>query len=230
MHMQAISIGNRKGVISCKSEDAFLANVSRRFRIAQGDSLKAIIIKDAEQARWFLDHFPQEKGLIHDMISAESDIDEKKWNLMCVKQAKGLEFGIVIALSGTMTRNEQYIAYTRALDQLLVYEGKISETGITKSTGHPKKSGATRTGHRKTRTVVINANKNLTVTDFFEDNGFRVIESLNRRSQRTLWVVGEKEELEPFAKIAQQKFGIEGAYTFSALTGYCNAWRTFTEQ
>ena len=44
---------------------------------------------------------------------------------MTVEQVKGLEFGTVFALSGRMSQNEKYIAYTRALDELFVFDGLL---------------------------------------------------------------------------------------------------------
>ena len=44
---------------------------------------------------------------------------------MTVEDAKGLEFNAVIVLSGRMTNNEQYISFTRALDELQVYTVEI---------------------------------------------------------------------------------------------------------
>lgn len=47
---------------------------------------------------------------------------------MTVKSAKGLEFNTVIAVSGSMTGNEKYITYTRALDKLIVYDEPLQRS------------------------------------------------------------------------------------------------------
>ena len=47
-------------------------------------------------------------------------VDDKKISVLTVENAKGLEFEAVAVLSADMEINEQYIAYTRALDHLCV--------------------------------------------------------------------------------------------------------------
>ena len=56
------------------------------------------------------------------MVEGTDDIDINKWNLLTVEQAKGLEFGTVFAITGRMGINEKYISYTRALNELYVYD------------------------------------------------------------------------------------------------------------
>ena len=56
------------------------------------------------------------------MVEGTDDIDINKWNLLTVEQAKGLEFGTVFAIIGKMGMNEKYISYTRALNELYVYD------------------------------------------------------------------------------------------------------------
>ncbi len=46
--------------------------------------------------------------------------DDSKLSVLTVENAKGLEFDAVVAISADMEVNEQYIAYTRALDHLCV--------------------------------------------------------------------------------------------------------------
>ena len=41
---------------------------------------------------------------------------------MMVEQSKGLEFETVFAVTGRMSENEKYITYTRALNELYVYD------------------------------------------------------------------------------------------------------------
>ena len=47
-------------------------------------------------------------------------VDDKRISILTVENAKGLEFEVVAVLSDGMEINEQYIAYTRALDHLCV--------------------------------------------------------------------------------------------------------------
>lgn len=82
------------------------------------DTLKILDDKKKDNDRW-LEHF------IDDMVDADDQISADKWNLFAVDDVKGLEFSSVIAILGGMTDNEQYIACTRALDKLVVYERTI---------------------------------------------------------------------------------------------------------
>ncbi len=56
------------------------------------------------------------------MTEKQAELRRNKWNLMTVGQAKGLEFETVFAVSGRMSENEKYITYTKALDELYVYD------------------------------------------------------------------------------------------------------------
>ena len=47
-------------------------------------------------------------------------VNDKKISVLTVEHAKGLEFETVLVLCDGMEINEQYIAYTRALDHLSV--------------------------------------------------------------------------------------------------------------
>lgn len=47
-------------------------------------------------------------------------VDDKKLSVLTVENAKGLEFEAVVVLCDGMEINEQYIAYTRALDHLCI--------------------------------------------------------------------------------------------------------------
>ena len=62
---------------------------------------------------------------IHNMTEKSADLQRTKWNLMTVEQARGLEFETVFAVTGRMSENEKYITYTRALDELYVYDQEI---------------------------------------------------------------------------------------------------------
>ena len=63
---------------------------------------------------------------IVDLLSQYGDmcvfnqIDPKKISVITVEEAKGLEFDAVMVIETTMTINEQYISYTRALDNLII--------------------------------------------------------------------------------------------------------------
>ncbi len=53
-------------------------------------------------------------------------VDDKKISILTVENAKGLEFEAVIVLCDGMEINEQYIAFTRALDHLCVVKDHVS--------------------------------------------------------------------------------------------------------
>ena len=53
-------------------------------------------------------------------------VDDKKISILTVENAKGLEFEAVVVLCEGMEINEQYIAYTRALDHLCVAKSLFS--------------------------------------------------------------------------------------------------------
>lgn len=48
------------------------------------------------------------------------EVDNDKISILSVEKAKGLEFDVVVSIVDTMTLNEKYISYTRALDSLVV--------------------------------------------------------------------------------------------------------------
>ena len=77
------------------------------------------------------------KLLLDERVVSWSTIDEEHVCVLTVEQAKGLEFDTVVVITDQMTNNEKYIAYTRALDSLIVVretfeckiEAELSETG-----------------------------------------------------------------------------------------------------
>lgn len=62
---------------------------------------------------------------INNMINEAANISMDMWNLMTVDQAKGLEFNTVIVIDVDMSRNEKYVAYTRALNKLYILKTDI---------------------------------------------------------------------------------------------------------
>jgi hypothetical protein len=71
---------------------------------------------------YVLDTFREYSGKIKDLTGEDFSVHRTCWNLITVNDAKGLEFRSVVAISARMTENEKYIAYTRALDELFVFE------------------------------------------------------------------------------------------------------------
>lgn len=78
----------------------------------------AIICKDPKLALVFLKRYI-DVGLINNS-SVTKELAPDKFTLMTVLDCKGLEFDTVYVLDYGMTDNEKYVAYTRALDTLVV--------------------------------------------------------------------------------------------------------------
>ena len=78
----------------------------------------AIICKDSKTTLMFLKRYVDAK-LINDATSTKEIIADK-YTLMTVADCKGLEFDTVYVFDYGMTDNEKYVAYTRALDALVV--------------------------------------------------------------------------------------------------------------
>ena len=57
-------------------------------------------------------------------LSQKGRLSRTKINVMTVYESKGLEFTSVAVVPDGMTNAELYIAYTRALKELAVVEGK----------------------------------------------------------------------------------------------------------
>lgn len=72
---------------------------------------------------------------------------------------------------------------------------------------------------RKTSKLI----KDVSLKEFFESKGFRTID---RRPISCLWVIGERDELEPFVNEAKSAFGVKGDYGSSKATGNKNGWWT----
>ena len=63
----------------------------------------------------------------------------------------------------------------------------------------------------------------LSLKEFFEANGFKTKDS---RPIGCLWVVGEKDVLEPFIQEAESAFGVKGNYGQGRTIGNKNGWWT----
>ena len=78
----------------------------------------AIICKDPKLAITFLKRYIDISTINNSTITKELRRD--KYTLIIVSDCKGLEFDSVYVLDYEMTENEKYVAYTRALDTLVV--------------------------------------------------------------------------------------------------------------
>ena len=122
MHMQAINLPG-EGVHEIDEAERLEESLQDIFQKARRLGLCSIIVKNAKEAQILMKM--RNSVIIHDMVSSAGELSYSKWNLLTVTQAKGLEFSTVIAISGKMTTNEKYITYTRALDELYVFEGDL---------------------------------------------------------------------------------------------------------
>ena len=88
------------------------------FRDKKG--LKAVIVPEGE-----IEHYRRKS---YNVLSDTGRLSKKKVNLMTVYESKGLEFTCVAVADRNMTRQEKYIAYTRALKELaIVGEGNSGD-------------------------------------------------------------------------------------------------------
>ena len=124
MQMKAINLDGA-GVHEIENEEDCIRTLETLFQKSKKNKLSCIVIQSKEEAETILALFDQFSNNILDHTRAVSEVSYVKWNLMTVDQVKGLEFGMVFVLSGRMSQNEKYIAYTRALDELFVFDGKI---------------------------------------------------------------------------------------------------------
>ena len=88
--------------------------VSGFFRDKKG--LKAVIVSEKNLERYARKSY--------NILRDSGKISKKRINLMTVYESKGLEFTCVAVADADMTKNEKYIAYTRALKELALIEEK----------------------------------------------------------------------------------------------------------
>ena len=160
---------------------------------------------------------------------------------MTVMEARGLEFGSVIAVAGRMTPNERYIVYTRALDELLVYDEIIiipesftsgDDDGDKKDSFRGKEQKGETSDHRKKKEITEQNRSGFErseLRDYFIKSGFEVVDQ--RAEGKFLWVIGSKEILQPVVDQVCKRFGISGRYySDSPVTRYRPAWCTKAER
>ena len=203
---------------------------------------RAIIVKDDKE----MDEFIHTFRLFQDKINCIKDdtifFHETKWNLLTIDEAKGLEFTTVIAITGRMTMNEKYIACTRALDELFVYDEKmkLEQTGakqesdfeievITTSGAkeEPPADVPVKTGNTKGKDTEIDYAKSK-VKEYFEEAGLEVKDM--RAKKGALWVIGSREEIDSYIVEACRKFGITGTYSSGKVTSFKSGWYTKTKK
>ena len=81
----------------------------------ESDDRVAIIVKDiSEKIKVKLQRF------VVNYFDSNAEIQRGVYNVLTIAQAKGLEFEKVVVVKENMTRNEFYVACTRAIQELYV--------------------------------------------------------------------------------------------------------------
>lgn len=128
MKMNAINTPGR-GVHEITTDIEFQSEVVSQLIDSHRKGLGAILIGDDREAQYIMDRFPSYKQKFHDLTGGKLDIHPTKWNIMNINDAKGLEFRTAIVLFGRMSKNQRYIACTRALDNLYIYDKVVDING-----------------------------------------------------------------------------------------------------
>lgn len=230
LKMRAINLDGT-GVHELRSEEAFETAFAGVFQQPQNVGLSCIIVKSKEEADTLMAKAETYVTRIHNMTGELVELQRTKWNLMTVEQAKGLEFETVFAVTGRMSENEKYIAYTRALDELYVYDKKIELIEIpkemipTKKTGKKTKEGSTRKKREKRNSKDVQSNEiEKGLKEFFEAKGLKVID--DRKKSGYLWVIGSKNEIDPIVNEAMEIYGATGSYGSLKTSGFREGWFT----
>ena len=121
--MTAINLSG-SGVHEIKGESESRETVENVFQMPLKLGLSGILVVNRDEVKAFLKEY-EKSNKFNDMTGDVASLDNRKWNVLTISQAKGLEFNTVFALSGRMSKNEKYIAYTRAFDELYVYDDKL---------------------------------------------------------------------------------------------------------
>lgn len=124
LNMNAINLDG-SGVHELLDAVQFDMKLIEIVRSPMNSGISSIIVKNIDEAKTIMDILAEYQLKINNMVDEANNLDISKWNLMTVEQSKGLEFKTVFAISGRMSQNEKYISYTRALDELYVYDDEL---------------------------------------------------------------------------------------------------------
>ena len=238
LDMHAINLDGT-GVHEIRNESDFEESFYGIFQKPQNVGLSCIIVKNVSEAKELLAKYGMYIARIHNMTKGSVELQRTKWNLMTVEQSKGLEFETVFAISGRMSENEKYITYTRALDELYVYDKELKDSVIPVETETTEKTIEKSTekinkkikekGNRKKREKrstkeSIDTANNKGLKEFFEKNGLEVVD--NRNKSGHLWVIGSKNEIDSIVNEAMEIFGATGSYGSGKVSGFKEGWFT----
>lgn len=247
MNMRPINTPG-KGVHEIKDEDEFNSEMIAQLLDSQRAGLAAILVSNDAEARYLFDKFSDYDQKFHDMTGEDFSIHRTRWNVICVDDAKGLEFSSVMVLSGRMTKNEKYIAFTRALDDLYIYSEVIDIAGYEKKPRSKKEEDIQEEVSEKlpedVNVVTSMFEKSINpkheyekpkikhvdsdVKKFFEDKGLEVLD--NREHGGRLWIIGDKKAIRDIVNEAINKFGISGKYAFGRESHFKKGWCTKTDK
>ena len=139
LNMKAINLDG-DGVHEIRNTEQFLEKLFQLFRNPLKPGISSIIIKNLGEAEYLKEILGSLSERINDIATTPSALINNKWNVLTIDQAKGLEFETVIVLSGRMTENEKYIAYTRALNELYIFDEEVVIPESAKKDGNTKKT------------------------------------------------------------------------------------------
>jgi len=160
--MQPINLDG-DGVHVLDNEQSYKEKLIEIFRTVKNTGLSCIIVKDKAEADVVVKIAGHHADIIHNMTDGAYEIDQNKWNLMTAAQSKGLEFNTVFAISGRMSENEKYITFTRALNELFVYDKPIEtvpgDSNVAIEASASKDETTMRKARKKREKQVINWNE-----------------------------------------------------------------------
>lgn len=213
MNMHAINLDGA-GVHEFQNYNEFVNGLASVFQKPLGIGLSCILVKSVEEATTVLKLQQAYRKRINDMTQSISELQENKWNLMTIEQAKGLEFQTVFAISGRMSMNEKYIAYTRALNELYVYNKELlllpKSDDYSEKLEKEERKDNTRKKREKRKSVNLSHESAKSVKEFFLEKNMRIID--DRKKSGFLWVIGSKADINEVIQEAIELFDITGGY------------------
>jgi hypothetical protein len=220
MNMQAINTSGN-GVHEIIDYNGLKSILIRQLLSEQKVGLAAIIVKNTFEAQWLLDEFSEYQDKFCDLTRDEFDLHPTKWNIVTAEESRGLEFHTVFVLSYNMTENEKYIAYTRALDELFVYEEKIDIEKYKEILSLDDDNSSEIVSEKKKKNLKSNVLKinqikkkekpiHNEVKEYFENMGLKVVD--DRMNGGKLWVLGGRDKIENYINKAVDAFDITGKY------------------
>jgi len=233
MNMQAINLDGN-GVHEVHGTENLIPTLANIFAGALKAGNSCILVKSEEEAKQVMSLKPEFADYINDMVNrtGNADLVANRWNMMTVEQAKGLEFNTVFAVSHNMGENEKYVAFTRALDCLYVFDDPMPAAGLPHRKDKAEDpaikvedSSNTRTARkRRQRHSAEKASNEMPLADFLKKAGLKVVDDRNHSG--FLWVVGSKEEIGKVIEQVADKYHVSGEYSTSKVIGLRPGWYT----